>query len=384
MLVGEPADLRIGRHEDHRVEGHLGGIERLTERVEASSPRGRRRRPPPAALDKCHGSCGGPTEAPLNGPHDGAPVTPAAAVRIARGHRPRWPPEGEIGCAFHALHRLVLGSSAQVGGLGIAGHRATQATSHHREVVLAGSMLSPSIASSSCSSVLEIFATRRFERCEERPETMRSARTVAVSSASRSRSMCSSQSRASARTPHEAGRQPEVHATVAHFPRQLRAVEPELRGAHRLVVSENGGEVVADPHLEVAVGSVWPFGARPRPARPPRGGGQAGERRRLVHECLGDDRLEVEPLGDREGLVGGRDRLGRVAQPQVDPREVGQDAGPGRLVVDRLRFGRCRLEHLESSVDLTAIDEQLSEPSGGSERRDWIAECRYASIAPCA
>ena len=36
MLLRDPADLRIGRHEDHRVERHLGGIERLTERVEAA------------------------------------------------------------------------------------------------------------------------------------------------------------------------------------------------------------------------------------------------------------------------------------------------------------------------------------------------------------
>ena len=35
MLLRDPADLWVARHEDHRVERHLGGIEELAECVEA-------------------------------------------------------------------------------------------------------------------------------------------------------------------------------------------------------------------------------------------------------------------------------------------------------------------------------------------------------------
>ena len=65
MLSRDAAELRIVRHEDHRVERHLGGIEELAECVEAA---GRLAdcidglgRP---AIDECHGSFGRATEAP--------------------------------------------------------------------------------------------------------------------------------------------------------------------------------------------------------------------------------------------------------------------------------------------------------------------------------
>ena len=135
------------------------------------------------------------------------------------------------------------------------------------------------------------------------------------------------------------------------------------------------GEVVADPHLEVAVRERLGHSERRLVQRDGlTAAAELAERRPLVHERLRDDRLEVEPLGDRQGLVGGRDRLDRVTQSHLDPREVGEDPGPRRLVDDRLRFGRCRFEHLERAVDLPGLDEHLSEPPGGGERGDWIAE----------
>ena len=71
---------------------------------------------------------------------------------------------------------------------------------------------------------------------------------------------------------------------------------------------ENRGQVVAHPHLEVAVRERLGHSECRLVKRDGfTAAAELTERGPLVHERLRDDHLEVEPLGDPQGHVGGRD-----------------------------------------------------------------------------
>ncbi len=85
------------------------------------------------------------------------------------------------------------------------------------------------------------------------------------------------------------------------------------------------------------------------------------ERRGLVVEGFRDELLEVEPLGDGEGLVGDFDRTRRLVVAEEGPRKVGQDRGSDVLMAASGQSLQAGLEYGHCVADSAGIDERLPE-----------------------